>query len=151
MTLSFDDIFSSFLGYVTDYNIASMNIQDAYDMMVEWLKKAYSKPYARRLFSSSTLDTEIQTLTFEMNYKKDDEMDKDFVLEVLSRGMVIEWLQPQVKSKLLTQQFFGGKEQKYYAQSNQLDQVRALLEDAILEQRKMIRDRGYIYNSYLEN
>ena len=151
MTLSYDDIFSSFLGYITDYNIASMNMQEAYDMMVEWLKKTYSSPYIRRLFSSSKMDDEVQIFTFEMEYSKDEEMDKDFVIEVFSKGMDIEWLQPQVKSKLLTAQFFGGKEQKFYAQANQLDQLRGLLEDTTLEQRKMIRDRGYIYNSYLGN
>lgn len=151
MTLSYDEIFSSFLGYITDYNIASMSMQEAYDMMVEWLRKSYSRPYTRRLFSSSVLDDEIQTLTFEMEYQKDEDMDKDFVIEVLSKGMVIEWLQPQVKSKLLTNQMFGGKEQKWFAQANQLDQLRGLLEDTKLEQRKMIRDRGYIYNSYLED
>lgn len=151
MTLSYDDIFSSFLGYVTDFDLAGVDEQDAGDMMSEWLKRAYSKPYVRRLFSSSSLDDGMQELTFEMEFKFDDESDKDFVTDVLSKGMVIEWLQPQVKSKLLTAQMFGGKEQKFYAQSTHLSEVRALLEDTILEQRGMIRDRGYINNSYLEN
>lgn len=151
MTLSYDDVFSSFLGYVTDYNIASMNMSDAYEMMTEWLHKACSKPYLRRLFSELSFEDDIQVLTFEMEYEKDENMDKDFTLEILSKGMVIEWVQPQVKSKLLTSQFFGGKEQRWFAQANQLDQLRGLLEDTILEQRKMVRDRGYIYNSYLGN
>lgn len=150
MTLSYDEIFSRFLGYVTDYDIVSINPDDAYAEMREWLRKAYSKPYLNRLFLSSTIDDEIQLLTFEMSFKINDDVDKEFITEVLSKGMVIEWLQPQVKNKLLTQQFFGGKEQKFYAQSNQLDQVRSLLDDAIVEQRKIIRDRGYINNSYLE-
>lgn len=151
MTLSYEEIFSRFLGYITDYSIASMNIDDAYDMMREWLRKAYSKPYLRRLFSSSVLDDEIQTLTYEMEHQVEDEEDKNFVTEALAKGMVIEWLQPQVKSKLMTQQMFGGKESKFYAQSNQLSELRGLLEDITLEQRKMIRDRGYFYNSYLED
>lgn len=151
MTLSYEDIFSDFLGYVTDYNIASSSTQDVYEMMREWLKKAIFKPYVRRLFSSVELDNEIQILTYEMDYKVDDETDKDFIIDVLAKGMVIEWLQPQVKNKLLTQQFFGTKEQKFYAQSNQLSELRGLLEDVTVEQRKMIRDRGYINNSYLED
>lgn len=151
MTLSYEDIFSRFLGYITDYNIASMNMDDAYDMMREWLRKAYSKPYLRRLFSSSTLDDEIQTLTYEMDFIVEDEADKDFVSDILAKGMVIEWLQPQVKSKLFTQQMFAGKEQKFFAQANHVSELRGLLEDITLEQRKMIRDRGYINNSYLED
>lgn len=150
MTLSYDEIFSSFLGYVTDHNIASMSIQDSYELMCEWLHKSYSKPYLKRLFSVSSLDDEIQTLTFEMSFVVNDDSDKDFVIDVLAKGMVVEWLQPQVKNKLLISQFFGTKDQKYYSQSNHIDVVKALLEEAKIEQRKIIRDRGYISNSYLE-
>lgn len=151
MTLSYEDIFSSFLGYVTDYNLASADFQDATDMMREWLKKAYSKPYLRRLFSSSILDDEVQTFTFEMDFEFTDDSDMDFVTDILAKGMVIEWLQPQVKSRLMTAQFFGGKEQKWFSQAQHISELRGLLEDITLEQRKMIRDRGYINNSYLED
>ena len=36
-----------------------------------------------------------------------------------------------------------------YSQSNHLAEIRGLLEDAELDLRRTIRDRGYIYNSYL--
>ena len=36
-----------------------------------------------------------------------------------------------------------------YAQANHLAQLRALLEDAKISLNKMIRDRGYVYNSYI--
>lgn len=149
MTLSYEDIFSSFLGYVNDYDIASSDIQTAYDNMTEWLNKAFAKPYLRRLFSSSVMDDEIQTLSFEMDYKVNDEYDRDFVKDVLAKGMVIEWLQPQVKNRSLVAQFFGTKDQKVYSQSQHLSELRGLLEDAKNEQRKLIRDRSYINNSYL--
>lgn len=150
MTLSYDEVFRSFLGNITDYKIASMTMQDAYDMMVEWLHKAFSKPYVRRLFSSSILDDTVQTFSFEMSYEVDENSDKDFAIDVLAKGMVIEWVQPQVKSGLNIAQGFFGKEQKFYSQQAHLSELRGLLEDTQLEQRKIIRDRGYIYNPYLE-
>lgn len=150
MTLSYEDIFSSFLGYVNDYNIASADTQTVYDNMNEWLNKAFSKPYLRRLFSSAVMDNEVQTFTFEMDYQVDDDSDKDFVKDILAKGMVVEWLQPQVKNRSLVAQFFGTKDQKYYSQSQHISELRGLLEDVTIEQRKMIRDRGYINNSYLE-
>lgn len=151
MTLSYEDIYSFFLGYITDHNIAAMSMQDAYDLMSENLHKAVSKPYVRRLFSEFNNDSEIMTLTFEMDYKTDDNADKDFVLDILAKGMVIEWLQPQVKSRLLTAQYFGNSDKKYFSQSAHLNELQSLLEEAKLDQRKMIRDRGYISNSYLES
>ena len=149
-SLSYDEIFSDFLGSVTDYELASIDIDDMYGLMTEYLHKALSLSYVRRLFSSVNLDDTIQVITFDVANVVDDSSDIDFIKYVLSKGMVVEWLKPQVRSKLNIAQFFGGKEQKFYAQSNHLSELRGLLEDTQLELRKAIRDRGYIYNPYLK-
>lgn len=149
-SLSYDDIFSDFLGSVTDYGLASIDIDDMYGLMTEYLHKALSLSYVRRLFSSVDLDDTIQEITFDVVNSIDENADIDFIKYILSKGMVVEWLKPQVRSKLNIAQFFGGKEQKYYSQSNHLSELRGLLEDVQLELRKAIRDRGYIYNPYLK-
>lgn len=149
-SISYEDIFSYFLGYVTDYELASLTMSDAYALMTEQLHKAVAQSYIRRLFKSLVLDDEIHTLTYEMNYDVDENSDLDFVILILSKQMVAEWLAPQVRSKVNLSQFFGGKEQQFFSQSQHLSQLRGMLEDTQLEVRKMIRDRGYIYNSYLE-
>lgn len=149
MTLSYDSIFNYFLGYITDHKMLLMETQDVSDLMVEWLHKTLSKPNLRRLFSSISRDDEIQIIEFELFVETDEDQDIDFVTDILAKGMVIEWLHPQVKNKLLTEQFFGGKEQKYYAQANQLNSVEALYVSAKLDYEKIIKDRGYIHNPYL--
>ena len=151
MTLEYDDIFSYFLGNVSDYQIASLNMNEAYELMVEYLEKTVAQPYIRRLFSSVLLDTDIHTLVFEMNYVVEESADRDFVRSVLAKGMVVEWLRPQVRNRLNNAQMFAGKEQKFYSQSQHLSELRALLEDTDIEVRRLIRDRGYINNSYLED
>lgn len=149
-SLSYDEIFSDFLGSVTDYGLASVDIDDMYGLMTEYLHKTLSLSYVRRLFLSISLDDTIQEFTFELINTVDDDADIDFIKSILSKGMVVEWLKPQVRSKLNVAQMFGGKEQKFYAQSNHLSELRGLLEDTQLEMRKAIRDRGYIYNPYLK-
>lgn len=149
-SLSYDEIFSDFLGSVTDYDLASIKIDDMYGLMTEYLHKTLSQSYVRRLFSSITFDDIVQMFTFEMANSVDDEADLDFVRYILSKGMVVEWLKPQVRSKVNIAQFFGGKEQKWFSQAQHLSELRGLLEDTQLEMRKAIRDRGYIYNPYLE-
>lgn len=79
-----------------------------------------------------------------------DSEDEEFVKDVLARGMVIAWLEPQVKSVLLTAQMFGGKEEKYYSQAAHLSQLQSLLADAKTELSKILRDYGYLYNSYIK-
>lgn len=149
-SVSYEDIFSFFLGNVTDYNIASLDISDANELMVEYLHKAVSEPYIRRLFSSITLDDVVQKINFEMKYAIDEEDDLYFVMNILSKEMVVEWLKPLVrKTTLINQHITSSKESKFYSQATHLTSLRGLLEDVVVDVRKTIRDRGYVNNAYL--
>ena len=117
--------------------------------MKGWLHSAASQPIVRIKFSTLSFVDEVMELKFALNMSVDEESDMYFVAEILARGMVIEWLEPQVKSQLVIDQFFGGKEQKWFAQANHLNSLKQMLNDAKTEQRKMIRDYGYMHNSYI--
>lgn len=151
-SLSYEDIFSNFLGYITDYDFAHLNDDDAYTLMSEYLQKAISKTYIRRLFSSVNMDNEIQEINFEVSHPTEESEDLFFIQTILAKGMVVEWLEPQVKkTSLIHQHITSSKESKFYSQAMHLSEIRSLLEDTKIEIRKLIRDRGYIYNSYLGN
>lgn len=151
MTLEYEDIFAYFLGEVSDFQIASMNMNDAYELMVEYLGKTVAQPYIRRLFSSVSLNNEVHMMDFEMSYVVEETADLEFIQLVLSKGMVVEWLKPQVRSRVNIAQMFAGKDQKFFSQSQHISELRGLLDDTQIEVRKIIRDRGYIDNSYLED
>jgi hypothetical protein len=85
-----------------------------------------------------------------MKFSVDDDTDKDFVVDMLALGMVVAWLSPILRSKVNLAQKFGGSEQKFYSQAAHIAELREVCDDAKIEQRNLIRDRGYIYNSYLE-
>lgn len=148
-SISYDDVFDKFLGNVSDIELTSLDESDAYALMGEWLHKALSEPYVRRLFSSITLDDDVQTITFEMKLKTDDIADTDFVTSALSKWMVYEWLHKQVKSRTNVAQMFAGKEQKFYSQASHIEELRGLHDDAYKEARHFIMDRGWINNTYL--
>lgn len=148
-SLSYDEVFDDFLGRVADFDFSTMDESTANYLMAEYLQKVVSRPYIRRLFKSISADKEIHLIEFEMVDVVDEDADLEFVKTILSKGMVVEWLEPQVRTKVNIAQFFGGKEQKYYSQSNHISELRALLEDTEIDLRREIRDRGYIYNSYL--
>ena len=48
----YDEIYSCFLGKITDYKFASLPADDAYDLMKDWLHSSIAQPYIRRIFSS---------------------------------------------------------------------------------------------------
>lgn len=150
-SISYEDIYSMFLSSVTDYHLIDMDASDIYDQFKEMIHKTAAEPYVRRLFSSISMHDEILLLEYEMKKPTDDGADGDFVINLFAKGMVVEWLQPQVNKTSLTAQMFAGKEQKYYSQSQHLSEMRSLLEKARIEMRRMITERDFIYNSYLED
>ena len=146
--LSYSTLFSRVLNKINDTKELSLDENDLLEIYTERLHSVVGKPRVRRLFSSLSLDDEIQEMTFTLNNSVDEESDKDFVLEILSLGMAIEWLQPQVDSVIHTSVMIGGKEEKKLLDNhkNMIDRLESMKK----EQNKMIRDYGYMYNSYIK-
>ena len=146
--LSYSTLFSRVLNKINDPKELSLDENDLLEIYTERLHSVVGKPRVRRLFSSISLDDEIQEMTFILNNSVDEESDKDFVLEILSLGMAIEWLQPQVDSVIHTSVMIGGKEEKKLLDNhkNMIERLDSMKK----EQNKMIRDYGYMYNSYIK-
>lgn len=146
--LSYSTLFSRVLNKINDPKELSLDESDLLEIYTERLHSVVGKPRVRRLFSSISLDDEIQEMTFTLNNSVDEESDKDFVLEILSLGMAIEWLQPQVDSVIHTSVMIGGKEEKKLLDNhkNMIERLDSMKK----EQNKMIRDFGYMYNSYIK-
>ena len=146
--LPYSILFSRVLNKINDPKELSLDENDLLEIYTERLHSVVGKPRVRRLFSTLTLDDELQEITFTLNNSVDEESDKDFVLEILSLGMAIEWLQPQVDSVIHTSVMIGGKEEKKVLDNhkNMIDRLDSMKK----EQNKMIRDYGYMYNSYIK-
>ena len=146
--LSYSTLFSRVLNKINDPKELSLDENDLLEIYTERLHSVVGKPRVRRLFSSLSLDDEIEEMTFTLNNSVDEESDKDFVLEILSLGMAIEWLQPQVDSVIHTSVMIGGKEEKKLLDNhkNMIERLDSMKK----EQNKMIRDYGYMHNSYIK-
>ena len=152
MTSSYNDIYSRFLIKIRDYEFAGLPEPNATEQMKEWLLSSLSRTYIYRIFDSFSADDEIAEIEYALKSTVDDYNDKNFVEELLGSQMVVEWLEPKVKTTtLLNQMITNSKEQKFYAQQSHIAQLRELKADAETKVRSMLRDKGYIYNSYLEN
>ena len=150
-SLKYDDIYSRFYAKVEAFDLIFENTDDEVtaEFMSMWLHSAVAYPYIRRVFKTVELDEVEQVITYEMRYTIDDFTDKEFVLELLATAMTYYWLQPKEKSITNVIQFFGGSEQKWFSESKHLEQIRALMSDTETTIRGMVRDRGYLNNTYL--
>ena len=146
-SLEYETIFTRFLGKITDYSIASMDEDSMNEMLTEYLTFALSLPEVEKLFKALNVDEDMEEITFSLRNSINESADIRFVTDILLTGMQIAWLEPQVYSHQVTLQMFGGKEEKFYSQSNQLQQLRELLEQNEIRLKKKIRDHNY-YNFY---
>lgn len=154
-SVSYDDIYSNFLSRVQAYDLVEEFTEEyALEMMDEWLKSVKSNPRVRKLFSSITLgldENNDKIIQYELNTTIDEESDNDFVRELFALGISYKWVEPKYKSVLNTSQFFGGKEVKFFSQSNHMTELKEMYKSSKLELANLIRDRGYYNNSYLGN
>ena len=139
----FSEIYSRFYFRVKDYDMAGMSKKIVDELLKGYLRSTLSQPMVRRLFSSITMDEDIEEVEYELREPLDEDSDKDFVEEVLSLGMLQSWASPKYNSTLLTSQVFVNSEQKYYSQAAHLAEMKELLIKSQTDLRKLIRDRGY--------
>ena len=130
---SYDTIFERFTQKITDYKLLKLSDNDVREMMWGWMISALSK-FRRCENDLSQRDDEIQTFLVDL---------LDIEIEIIALLMVSEWLEPQLNSELYTSQFFGGKEEKFYAQANQLEKLIALKHRTDIAAKKLMRDYGY--------
>lgn len=147
MLLPYETVFSRTLGRINDPKELSLDQSDFTEIYTERLHNVVGNPRIRRLFSSLVLDDEIQEVNFTLNYSVDDDSDTDFVSDILVLGMTIEWLQPQVDTLTNVIQMLGTTEEKML--NNPYKNARSRLDEMKTELNKMIRDYGYMYNSYI--
>ena len=145
--LSYQTIFSRVLNEIDDLKELSLDKNDLFDIYTERLHSVVGNPRVRKLFSSLSLDDEIQAIIFSLKNPIDNESDEYFVLNILTLGIAIEWLKPHVNSNKYTSLVFGGKEEKKLLDNYK--NVTQRLSNMQTELKKLICDYGYINNSYL--
>lgn len=148
-SLNYEDVFNQFLGEVTDHDLLSLNDSDASELMTGWLHKSVAEPLIRKMFSSFSIDDDIQEISYEMNYATDEQSDELFVKEVLAKQMAYVWANTQLMSDVNSKQMFGGKETRYFSQSAHIVALQSMKTEAMNDVRRMIGDYSISNNGYL--
>lgn len=150
--LSYEKIFSRVRNKSYDPKELFLNDDDLNEINAERLHSAVGNVRIRRLFSTLSCDDQAEELTWVLKNaiftSTDEDEEEDFVVELLALGVVIEWLKPQVDSVTNISKAIGGKEEKSI--NNEYKAAIDRLKGLEVQLAKMIRDHGYLYNSYLQ-
>jgi hypothetical protein len=138
---SYEIIYNRALAQITDPLLAQLPEEDLEMMLHDWLMDAIVEPVVGE-YDFSDRDEELKQFNFDIS-------DRD--QKILSIHMVRGWLAPQIRSVTLTQQVYSGKETKYYAQANQLAEMRAL-DEQLRKDADLLFCRGtYLNNNYFND
>lgn len=147
MTLDYEQIFSRYRGIVDDPKELALDPDDLLELCTERLHMSVADPRVIAKFSTISLDDEIQRIEFELRNSVSDFADAEFVIKLLSLGMSIEWLKPQVESRRYTSEYFGGKEEKVL--QNNYKPMKERLDTLERQFSKLLSHYGYLNNSYI--
>ena len=140
MTL-YEQLYNRALAQITDPLLAQLPEEDLEIMLHDWLMDAIVEPVAGE-YDFSDRDDELKQFNFDIS-------DRD--QKIISIHMVRGWLAPQIRSVTLTNQVYSGKETKYYAQANQLAEMRAL-DEQLRKDADLLFCRGtYLNNDYFND
>lgn len=130
---SYKEIYDLASRKIEDPSLALLPEEELEDMFHGWLISAIAQ---FRKCKNDLSNRDEDKKQFNMNLL---DVEKEILAILITRA----WLQPQLNSALLTKQVFGDKEQKFYAQSQQIAALRSLDEDLRLEAQKLTRDYSY--------
>lgn len=140
MATPYEKVYGRFLNKCTDFNLADLDDHTLNEMMKDWLDSAI----IRTRTSSNLFARDDEGEFFE-----NDLTDQD--VELLAMGMIISWLDQQIQSTEYTSLFIGGKEQKVFAPSAQLSELRKLRADILREMQQIYCYSTYTNNSYFDD
>lgn len=141
MGTPYEKIYERFVQKITDFNIVEVDDYSFNKMLNGWLDSAVIR-VRKCQHDLSKRDDEIQEFEEDLS---------DLEVELLALGMVDAWVSPMLNSTELTLQFIGGKEEKYYSQSQMLAELRNLKRENALEMNRLHNYHTYINNSYFDN
>jgi hypothetical protein len=140
MATSYEIVYDRFVQKITDFNILDLDDYSLDNMLDGWLKSAIVR--TRKCEHDLSLrDDETQEFTEDLS---------DLEIELLALGMVDAWVTPMLNSTELTLQFLGGKEEKFYSQSQQMAELRNIKKENSLEMNRLHNYYTYTNNSYFD-
>lgn len=149
MTLQYIDVYAIALANIEAQSLLEYSDNEFYEIMKEYLHSVAGMPFVRAKFKKLNLIDDTITIDFELTTPVDDESDIYFVTNVFADGIVVKWLEKKKNTELTINYAIYGKEEKAFSQSSHLREVHSLYNEAFINFKKMIRDYGYINNSYL--
>ncbi len=143
--MELEAVYNRFFSKVKDKKLIHISSVGYSELMRDYLENGLAIPYVEKIFSSVSLDSDNEEINFELVNPVNAESDERFVIDVLSRAMVLAWMDHNIDTDLSLAIAIGGKEEKML--KNDLKYNMERRETIKKDLQKVIRDRDYYIES----
>lgn len=139
MALSYDAFTDAFLAKITEFDLLDMNQWDANEMINKYMKKAvvaFNKVCVYDLIAGQ--DDENGQYDVEIK-----EEDVDEIVDIVSEGMVVQWLKPYVYRQEVLENALSSRDWTVFSPANLLLRLTELYSKVQKDYKQMVRDYSY--------
>lgn len=152
MATAFAEIYARFSNKITDYVLMELSDEDAVEIMYGYLISAVSK--LRDVRDGAFAYTDEDTI--------EDEDGEEVLIgphflaelsdtekELLTLGMMQEWMEPRIQNVLNTNQFISSKETNFYSQRTHFEGLLDMQKKIKLDKDHLLTQYKVLHNDYL--
>lgn len=145
MTITYDEVLSAFLDKITEFEFIQFPEEDRNKTADGYLKRAIPSFKKVCKYDLSSKDDTLREFTADF-----DEEDVDDILDILSEGMVVQWLKPYVYKQELLENVLNTADFTQYSPAELLLRVGNAYAKAQKDYTQMIREYSYSHGDLTE-
>lgn len=147
-SIKYETIYDRAVSRIKDTELFQLVEEDFYDFMKQWLHAAFQLPQFRRQFKSFVPDDEVMTVAYTLNNSVDEIYDTEFVINILSEGVIVNYLPSKIDTGVNMAVMIGGKEEKKLLDNYSKMQER--LNTLEVKLGRELAQHGYYFGKYGE-
>lgn len=140
MSTSYSQVFEVFANKITDFEWHKYVNEEIDEMLEKYMKSACAK-FRTCKIDLSDRNNELK----QFNNELDDEM-----IDIITTGMVVEWLSPKVYHSSNLQAFLNTRDFNIISPANLLAQVKSAFNECKIEFKSMVTDYSYHHSNVNE-
>jgi len=141
MSIPYDYFVGAFLAKISEYDLIQLTDENRESVVDGYMKRAASSSVLRKVLGidfNSTADDENRVYNVDV-----DEDNTDEIVDIVSEGMLVQWLKPYVYQQELLQNVMNTRDYTMYSPAELLMRVGNAYAKAQSDYTQMIREYSY--------
>lgn len=145
MSISYDAIIGAFLSKITEFEFIKIPKENREQILDGYMKRAVSQFKKICKYDLSLADDLLKEYSDDF-----DEDDVDEILEIISEGMLVQWLKPYIYKQEILENTLNTADFTTYSSANLLSAVGAAYAKAQKDYTQMVREYSYNHGDLTE-